>query len=182
MKLTLMIFVGLVVGVVALNFVGGMFIGEITTDIEIPEVGYDSSAESGKPAPYFNLSSLGEENISLSDLSGAPLVLTFWTTWNTLAADQVKILDDYLSRVGNNGPRVVIISSQEDKATVANFIKRGGYALDSLLDELGVVTERYSAHNQPVTYFIDATGIVQDVFVGVLSEKMFEEKLEQLIR
>ena len=64
---------------------------------------------------------------------------------------------------------------------VANFIKRGGYKLNILLDLDGAVSELYGARNLPVTYFIDKKGIIKDVFVGVMDKKTIVDKAGAII-
>ena len=99
-----------------------------------------------------------------------------------LSADQIKILDDHLAKNGEALFKIIAISSQEDRSAVANFINRGGYRVQILLDETGEVGGKYEARNLPATYFIDKNGIARDVFVGILSEKMLVEKIEQLLK
>lgn len=178
----------IVIGILVLIFlilrlVGGIFIKEITQEVS-PKT-YENKnviAGLGKEAPFFELPDLDGNKIKLSDYFGSPLIITFWTTWNSPSADQIKVIDDYLSKNKNGLFKIVAINSQEDKSAVSNFIKRGGYQIQILLDEKGAVGESYRARNLPVTYFLDKNGIIKDIFIGVLSEKMLVDKSEKIIR
>lgn len=169
-------------GVLVLSRVGNLFISEVTKEIKIEERGAVLEAGIGKPAPHFELSDLEGNNKKLSDFLGSPLILTFWTTWNTVSADQIKILDDYSHGDSKNLFKIITISSQEDKSVIANFIGRGGYKINVLLDDVGIATGAYKARNLPATYFIDKNGIIQDIFIGILSKSMLVDKAEQLLK
>lgn len=171
-----------VVGVLTLNLIGRIFIGEVTQDVDIQDNRPMSTIEMNGVVPYFELPDVKGDTIKLSDFLEVPIVLTFWTTWNAAAADQIKIFDDYLRKDSRGLFKIIAVSSQEDKSVVNNFISRGGYEIEVLLDASGVVTDAYHARSLPTTYFIDTKGILRDVFVGVLSEAQLVEKAEILLR
>ncbi len=134
-------------------------------------------------APHWELLDLEGNTVTLSDFLGKPFVLTFWTSWNSMAADQIKIFDEYLSQQNPETIfKIVSINNQEDKSIVSNFIQRGGYQVRTLLDETGEVGELYRVRTLPITYFLDKNGIIKEVFVGVLSEQMLTEKVQKIIR
>lgn len=169
-------------GLLLLYFSGKFFLTEITKEIEVKESREVVATGIGKPLPFFELDDLDEKKNKSTDFLGTPLVLTFWTTWNQASADQIKILDDYLRKDSNNLFNIISISSQEDKSVVANFVKRGGYKVKVFLDESGMITDVYRARVLPVTYFADKDGILKEVFVGALSEKMILERIENVLK
>ena len=183
MKLALIIIiVVLVLGVLLLYFLGGSLISEVTKEVIVEERGEAKIAGVGLEAPHFELYDLDGQKVKYSDFLGSPLILTFWASWNSLSADQIKIFDDFLSSGGSNLFQVLTVSSQEDKNTVGSFIKRGGYKVRVLLDASGEAGEKYQAHNLPATYFIDKEGVVREVFLGVLSQKMLVDKAEKILK
>lgn len=171
-----------VVGVAALSALSESFIHEVLQDpvFSEPPVVVDG-ASLKKQAPYFELFDLEGKKVKSSDFMGTPTVLTFWTTWNPSATDQIKILDDYARKDSEKLFNIVTISSQEDTSAVTAFIRRGGYEVEVLLDESGAITKMYRARNLPVTYFIDKKGVLSEVFVGILTEKQLVEKVERLL-
>src|SRR3989344_2591006 len=154
----------IVAGVVLINYAGKLFIGEVTQELKFKELENVTMAGIDKRAPDFDLVSLEGENVRLADYLGRPTVLMFWTTWNVMSADQMKIFDDYLSKPNKNLFEIVTVSSLEDKSALANFIKRGGYKVKVLLDENGTVAEKYQARNLPASYYIDKEGVLRDVY------------------
>lgn len=189
LKVVLAVAIVIIAGVFLLYALGGSLISEVTKEVVIEERGQIAAAgigppagEAGKPAPFFELPDLAGHKTKVTDFLGTQLVLTFWTTWNGNSTDQIKIFDDYLRKDTRNLFKIIAISSQEDKSAVANFVNRGGYKVQILLDETGSASEKYQARNLPVTYFIDKDGVLRDIFVGILLEKTVVDKIEQLLR
>lgn len=170
-------------GVFLLNIVGKLFIQEITQEVFIKEESEKIfGVDIGKEAPHWELLDLEGNSFTLSNFLGEPLVLTFWASWNSISADQIKIFDEYLTQNKETVFKIVSINNQEDKSIVLNFIQRGGYKVPVLLDETGKVGELYKIKSLPVTYFLDKDGVIRDVYIGVLSERMLLEKAQQIIR
>ena len=186
--LTLTIVIIVAIGTLFLAYFGESLISEVT--LEIPQDVRETKISGimvGDKAPYFELKDPDEKSVAITEFLGKPFILTFWTTWNTLSADQIKIFDDYLvarEKEGNGIEAlfdIVTINSQEDKSIVSNFMRRGGYQVKVLLDEDGSAGEIYQARNLPATYFMDADGIIRDVSAGILNEEMLLEKIEKII-
>lgn len=183
MKIVGITLLALVGGMMALNLLGRFFIQEViqeSTFAESSDAVREVDATSA--ASHFELPDLRGETIALSDFLGAPVVVTFWTTWNPSATDQIRILDEVARNSTRDLFAIVAISSQEDKSAVNSFMSRGGYEVQVLLDESGAVTEAYQARNLPATYFLDKEGVLREVFIGVLSEQQLVEKAESLLR
>lgn len=181
LSLFAVIFIGF--GIFLLNAVGQLFIREVVYEValELPsEVSGDIKI--GAKAPHWELSDLAGIRHSTSDFLGKPLVIIFWTTWNPLAADQIKVLDDYLLRQDETLFEVVTINSQEERSIVANFMRRGGYRVKVMLDETGETGEEFKVQTVPLAYFLDKEGIIQDIFVGVLDGQMIEARLSKTLQ
>ncbi|MDP3697522.1 MAG: TlpA disulfide reductase family protein [Candidatus Taylorbacteria bacterium] len=199
-------------GLLVLRFAGGIFIKEVTQDVIVEERTAEFS-EISQLAPYFELENLKGEKIKISDFLGKPAVLTFWTTWNTLSVDQMRIFETLRSdlkgisrseaipvevprhepspddlgegQVGLRGGeslfRTITINSQEDRSIVSNFIERGNYGVEVLLDENGAVGEMYKVRTLPVTYFLDKEGNIADIYVGLLDAEAIVDKVGEII-
>ena len=122
--------------------------------------------------------------MSLGNFSGTPVVLVFWATWNSAAADQIDILDSFLA---SNVPerslvKVIAVDSEEDQSVVNSFIRRGGYHVETLVDASGAVSQTYRIKSLPTIFFIDRNGVIREGFAGVLSMKMLVDKVDQLLQ
>lgn len=176
--------IALVVGVMFLRFAGDIFIREVTQ-----EVSFDSemtreretSAIIGRKAPVFSLSDLEGEEVKLSDFLGKPVFIIFWTTWNSGAADEISILDQYDAANGEALFSVVAVNSQEDASVVSQFMRRGGYRVRVLVDETGAAGEAYGARNLPATYLLDSNGVIRDIRIGVAGKSELEAMFEKVV-
>lgn len=182
-KIILATSVSIVVGVFLLSLVGRAFISEVIQEIEIKEDKEKIfSTTIGDEAPHWELKDVFGNTNKHADFLGTPLIITFWASWNSYSSDQIKILDDYLVENGGGILNVITINNQEGRSVVVNFIKRGGYNVQTFLDETGEVGEKYNISVLPITYFLDKNGIIQDAVVGVLSKEMLVEKTEKIIQ
>jgi len=182
-KLILITIFLVILGIFALNLIAKIFVQEIAQEVVVEETETPlSHPDINKIAPQFELLDLSGGKVKLSDFLESPLILVFWTTWNLISADQIKILDDYLIKNDEDLFKIITINNQEDRSTVSSFIERGGYKIRVLLDQNGQVGESYNIKTLPITYFLDKDGIIKDIFIGALSEKMLVDKIEKILK
>jgi peroxiredoxin len=138
----------------------------------------------GKKAPAFSLPDINGDRKILAQFFGVPTVVVFWSTWSPESTNQLKILDDYKRNVSEQAILVhlVSINSQEDPSIASSFIKRGGYGTVALVDVFGDVSNLYNVKSLPTSHFITRDGVVEDIYTGVISERLFVEKVDNLIR
>jgi len=138
----------------------------------------------GNRLPYFDLPDLAGNRVRSSDFADTPLVIVFWSTWNTEAADEMHILDQYLGdkTSQNQLAKIIAIDSQEERSIVSSFMSRGGYRVQTLLDAQGVAGERYGIKSLPAFYFIDRAGVIREIYVGMLSQQALMNKLEKILQ
>lgn len=173
--------------------IGGIFLaarfggGQVLTGL----AGIDTPSETpdavsdliGKKAPYFDLANTHGDHVNFTQVVGTPLVLVFWATWESRAADQIPIIESYVAQLPEKDVvRIIPISSQEDRSIVTSFIRRGGYVSDSLIDEQGSVSADYGIRGLPTVVCIDRDGIVRDVHTGLLSAQALGEKVETIMQ
>jgi len=134
-------------------------------------------------APDFKLPNIEGEKVKLSDYKDKNIVLTFWTSWNPAAQDQIVILESYYQEIKDKKDIILLtVDNQEDKSVVGNFIRRGGYNLPILLDEDGSVGELYKISTLPAAYFINQKRMVKEIYIGVLNREELKDKIEGLYR
>ena len=137
-----------------------------------------------KKAPEFNIPSIEGRQTSLSDFFGIPTVIVFWSTWNRGSADQISILDEYITqeKVQSSLINILAINSQEDQSIVKSFIRRGGYTIPVLLDTAGDISQMYNIKDFPTMYFISRNGAVKEIHTGTLNRSIFVEKVDSLLK
>ncbi|KND49041.1 MAG: Thiol:disulfide oxidoreductase related to ResA [Parcubacteria bacterium C7867-005] len=133
-------------------------------------------------ATDFVLENQQNTKIKLSDLRGKNVVLFFWTSWNTVAVDQLGALADYYASYSPKNLEILAINSQEDLDVVNKVLNDKNITLDTLLDIEGIVGDAYSISVLPMFVFIDGSGLKREVIVGPLVLKDLEDKIKALGR
>ena len=153
--------------------------GENTTVAPISGVGLLNNR-----LPYFDLPTLAGDRVRSGDFTDTPLVIVFWSTWNTQAADQIHILDQYLADQTSRSQlvKIVAIDSQEERSIVSSFMKRGGYQVQTLLDTQGIISGQYALKSVPTFFFVDRTGVIREIYSGVLSQRTLMNKIEKILQ
>ena len=128
----------------------------------------------GDKAPDFSLETPGGSTVSLADLKGKPAIINFWASWCPFCVDEMPLLE----RVAReNGMQLVFINLQESRESALSFADRLGIESPILLDPDSEAKRDYNVFTQPVTYFLDANGIIRDRKFGPLTEEELREKI-----
>jgi peroxiredoxin len=138
----------------------------------------------GLHIPSFDLPDTKGNRIRSGNFAGVPLVIFFWSTWNKEAANGIQVLDDYTRNYEVQAKLIhtIAINSQEDPSIVTSFIKRGGYTVSVANDVFGETTNSYKVNSLPTIFFVDKNGTIRDVHIGLISSRMFVEKVENLLK
>lgn len=137
-------------------------------------------ARIGQPAPDFTLTSLDGQPLTLSAYRGAPVALTFWATWCPGCVTEIPEVQAGAARHAASGLVWLMIDLKEDPATVQTFRDSSALTLPVLLDRDGQVGQSYRVRAIPTTYWIDAAGVVQDIYLGELNEHLIDTYVEAL--
>ncbi|MEW5989706.1 MAG: TlpA disulfide reductase family protein [Chloroflexota bacterium] len=135
----------------------------------------------GFNAPDFTLTTLTGEELRLAELRGRPVVLNFWATWCPPCRVEMPFFQD--ASVQYNGRAAVIgVNQGEETPTVSEFITSFQITYPIALDSDNRVSKLYDVRALPTTYFIDANGIVREVYTGVVNGAVLEDRIEKLLQ
>ncbi len=155
--------------------------------------------------PLYGGNGAETEHLTLSELRGTPVVLNFWATWCGPCRREFPALQTAAARYGacqagssnaaGNAQCVLIVgvNQGETAATVESFLteiggESGGHdattdgntdasqlaiALDTSLD----VGHLYNVHGLPLTYFIDADGVIRSIWSGEMNSVILAENI-----
>ena len=132
----------------------------------------------GSPAPAFTLKNLSGEDVSLSDYKGKIVLLNFWATWCgycDMEMPDLQKLDEE-----NDDLVVLAIDVMEDRADVQDYITKGGYNFEVVLDEDGSLAQTYLVSGFPTSYFIDEEGILLGGVPGMMTFEKMNEILDSV--
>jgi cytochrome c biogenesis protein CcmG/thiol:disulfide interchange protein DsbE len=76
----------------------------------------------GKAAPDFSLTDIDGNRVSLSQLKGRPVLVTFWATWCVPCRDELPVIrDEYLAHRAEGFSVVAINFGDESSSTIRKF-------------------------------------------------------------
>lgn len=122
----------------------------------------------GQLAPDFTLQTLGGTTVRLSQWRSRPVIINFWATWCVACRAESTLLERTYQQKATQGLVVLGVNvTQEDTlASVRNYVTTSALTFPITLDSHGAVTDAYHVPGLPVTFFIDAQGIIRNVIVG----------------
>ena len=140
--------------------------------------------EIGKSAPDFELTKLDGTNVKLSDLKGKKVILNFWATWCGPCQQEMPDMEAFYKEHKENVEILAVNYTPSEKGggeeKVSNFIKEKGITFPVLLDKNIDVTTAYKVITIPTSYFIDTKGVIQDKFIGPMTQKEMEKRIAKL--
>jgi len=141
------------------------------------------AAGEAPPAPGFTLDSLeGEEDVSLADFRGRPVVLNFWASWCGPCKDEAPMLQSAWERYGDRGLVVLGIDAQDLKVDGRRFAERYALTYPLAYDGNGSTLGRYGLTGFPETWFVSRRGrLVGEYIKGPLDEETLERNIQVLL-
>lgn len=148
--------------------------------------GTNSGNAGVKTAPDFTAQTLNGDTVSFSSFKGKPVVLNFAASWcgpcEMEAPVLAKAYAKYKDKVQFFG--LAIRDSEEDQRA---FAQKHGLEFPIGLDPDGKIVYQFqkagkvSVSGIPTTFFIDKDGIIVDYFIGPLSEKTLDQKIQSIL-
>lgn len=120
----------------------------------------------GSLLPDFNLPSTAGGTQHSIDLTGKPTVITVLTSWAPAGQQQLSAL---ASAQANHDINVVPVFEQQSLPLVSTYLATGGFNLTALADPDDTLVPALGVGLMPEHIFVDRTGHIKTVMVGVLS-------------
>ncbi|MCF6464663.1 TlpA family protein disulfide reductase [Clostridium sp. Cult2] len=154
----------------------------ITEDID-ENVGEKEASEDltydiaiGEEAPDFTLKDLNGDEVSLSDYRGKIVLINFWATWCKYC--DIEMPDLQKLDKENDDLVVLAVDVMEKKSLVEEYIEKGGYDFQVVLDEDGDIAKTYLVSAFPTSYFVDKDGILLGGVPGMMTYAQMTKIIE----
>ncbi len=140
----------------------------------------------GHLAPDFTLTTSLGETVSLTDFvdrygdSGRPVILNYWASWCGPCRIETPHFQNASLKYKNQAV-ILGINQGEPASTVTEFAVSYGLTYPLLVDEDSAVNMTYGVNSLPTTIFVDRKGVVREVFVGILTQAVLEDRLNRLL-
>ncbi len=132
----------------------------------------------GSPAPEIDLADLSGQMVSLSNLRGKVIVLSFWATWCPICTDQLKFYQSLYKRLQGEG--LIVLAIATDSVTV-NDVKELGltYPVFRIIDR---VSKAYGdIKDVPATFVIDKDGYIVMKLKRRFDREAFKKEIIKLL-
>ncbi|HEX6923269.1 MAG TPA: TlpA disulfide reductase family protein [Bacillales bacterium] len=141
-----------------------------------------TTAEVGSKAPSFTLTSLSGKTYSLSEAKGKPVVLNFWNSWcGPCKKETPELARLYRKYKGQFQLYGINVTADDSLGAVKLFVEDYGVNYPVLLDKSGNVSDLYNVYSRPVTYFINAKGIIVGKIKGYQGAEILNKKVKALV-
>jgi thiol-disulfide isomerase/thioredoxin len=133
----------------------------------------------GKPAPDFELNTIDDKKIKLSDLRGKAIVVNFWATWCDPCKLEMPWLVDLQEKYSAQGLVILGLNvDQGSKEKVASFAKEMGVNYP-VLRATDAVSDLYGGiDGLPTTFYVGRDGVVVEQGAGIISKDLIEDNIK----
>jgi thiol-disulfide isomerase/thioredoxin len=144
----------------------------------------------GDRAPDFSLQNLSGETVTLSSLAGRAVIINFWATWCPPCRREMPLLEQIQNKYGNKGLTVVGIDVDEPLELVKPYISSVNVSYPIWVDappgtpgydRTQAIFSRFGGVGFPSTIFIDRAGIIQNIYIGELSQGFLQYQAENIL-
>lgn len=129
----------------------------------------------GVPAPPFETTDVEGRPVALADYRGKIVLLNFWATWCEPCKKEMPEMQAAYEKLQGQGFVILAVNFGEKPDPAGDFAHHGSLTFPILLDRNVKVAASYGVVNLPVSFFIDADGIIRErVFGGTLTAEGIE--------
>ncbi len=132
----------------------------------------------GGRAADFTLDTTDGRLLSLTDLSGQPMVINFWATYCPPCRAEMPLLQRRVAGLGN--VRLILINEGDSRQHAQDFLNSTGISSASLLDSDLKVGRAYGVVPLPTTVFVRADGTIAGRQIGELDDRVLAAWLSNL--
>ncbi len=133
-----------------------------------------------QPAPDFALPLFDGATTTLADFKGKPLVINFWASWCDPCRDEARALEQTWRKYRESGVVFIGPNIQDSESSARSYIAEFGITYPNGRDAQGRMAIDYGVVGMPVTFFVNANGLVVRRYVGAIPEATLDQWVSEL--
>jgi cytochrome c biogenesis protein CcmG, thiol:disulfide interchange protein DsbE len=140
-------------------------------------------AAAGRPAPLFSTWDLNGNKVSLGDLRGHPVLLTFWATWCTACREELPAVQQLRDGNQSGGLRVLAVNYREtDNGSMRTYLAGLHVDLVAVIDPDAAIASAYGVDiGLPVVVLLDRGGKVSQILIGAVPATALEAAVAKVV-
>lgn len=131
--------------------------------------------------PEFSTSSLSDPSLILTkeDISQLPALVNVWATWCIAC----RVEHPFLMKLKEESRLTIYgLNYKDNKLKALDLLERDGNPFEfSIYDFEGRLAIDLGVYGAPETFFIDKNGLIRERHVGVIDERVWEEKFSKYL-
>jgi thiol-disulfide isomerase/thioredoxin len=137
----------------------------------------------GKPAPTFALKSLDGKKVTSADFKGHPMVINFWATYCGPCKLEMPWFEEFSHKYAGQGLDVLGVDDEDGVSNddVRSAAKKVGVTYPIVLADRKTESAWGLGDYLPVTFYVDAQGIVREQTAGAPSKETVEANIQKIL-
>ena len=131
--------------------------------------------------PDFSLGSLSDESriLTKQDIIKLPALINVWATWCIAC----RVEHPFLMKLKEESTLTIYgLNYKDNKLKALDLLERDGNPFEfSIYDFEGRLAIDLGVYGAPETFFIDKNGLIRERHVGVIDERVWEEKFSKYL-
>lgn len=129
----------------------------------------------GESAPNFAGKTLQDEMLVLSNELEGKTLINFWGSWCEPCKREMPALETAHAHYKDNGFKVISINLGQSDLVTEQFVNQYNLTFPVLIDKDGSIKEAYHVGNLPVSFLVNADGVIEKVHEGELTSSTLDE-------
>lgn len=157
----------------------------INNNYQVVENGTSSNETNKIMMTDFFVYTYENKKINLSDYKGKPIVVNFFATWCPPCKAELPSFENLYKKYGEDVEFIMVNLTDgysQIKEDVKDFIDENKYTFPVYYDIDFSAANAYKIYSIPETLFIDKEGNIVYTHVGMISEIMLEEKINEIMK
>ena len=136
------------------------------------------------PAIDFEVINESGERVKLSSYFGKPIVVNFWATWCGPCQAELPDFFEAYQKYGENVEFLMVNLTDGETDTVKSvkeFVVENQYDFPVYFDTEYSASNAYQVYSIPQTLFVDEKGNIQNLYIGMIDERVLESEILDLM-